>query len=165
MMFLFNNGEKRKATKGKSVSSDKKKRRTHKGPLLAGPFDHSVNLADRLEYRLNSAEKKLFQGMIIGEVVNMAYELNVRANLCLAYATGSTNSIIAEEMELARLDLEKAQKSNEELNLHIEELQKVAEEEWQKYSATLAKVRSVGRQLQQANEEMKKANEGLKLDL
>ncbi|KOM58075.1 hypothetical protein LR48_Vigan11g110900 [Vigna angularis] len=123
-------GEKRKVVKDKSVSSGKKKRRkVPEGPLLAGSFDSTVDLADRLEYRLNPEEKKLFHGMTIGEVVDLAYELNVRSNLCLAYAVGSAKSIIAEEFEAALLELEKAKKSNENLTRRVEEIQKMAEDE------------------------------------
>ncbi|KOM55380.1 hypothetical protein LR48_Vigan10g127200 [Vigna angularis] len=109
-------GEKRKVVKDKSVSwSKKKKRKVPDGPLLVGPFDSTVHLADCLEYRLNPEENKLFHGMTTGEAVDLAYELNVRANLCLAYAAGSAKSILAEELESARLDVAKAKKSNEDL--------------------------------------------------
>ncbi|KOM29888.1 hypothetical protein LR48_Vigan831s000600 [Vigna angularis] len=149
-------GEKRKAVKDKSVSSSKKKKRkVSDGPLLAGPFDSTVHLADRLEYRLNPEEKKLFHGMTTGEAVDLAYELNVRANLCLAYAAGSAKSILAEELESARLDLTKAQKSNEDLTRRVEQLQKMVEEERKKASTTLTQARSTARQLQKVNEELK----------
>ncbi|KOM26347.1 hypothetical protein LR48_Vigan252s005900 [Vigna angularis] len=121
----------------------------------ARPFDSTVHLADRLEYRLNPEEKKLFHRMTTGEAVDLAYELNVRANLCLAYAAGSAKSILAEELESTRLDSAKAQKSNEDLTRRIEKLQKMAEEERQKASATLTQARSTARQLQKVNEELK----------
>ncbi|KOM57885.1 hypothetical protein LR48_Vigan11g091800 [Vigna angularis] len=89
--------EKRKAIKDKSISSSKKiKRKVSAGPLPAGPFDSTVHLVDRLEYRLDPEEKKLFHGMTTGEAVDLAYELNVRANLCLAYAADSAKSIIGD---------------------------------------------------------------------
>lgn len=78
-------------------------------------------MADRLEYLLDP-EEKLFHGMTIDEVVDLTYELNVRSNLCLAYAAGSAKSIIVEELEAAQLDLEKVQKSNEDLSCRVEEL-------------------------------------------
>ncbi|BAT78828.1 hypothetical protein VIGAN_02156800 [Vigna angularis var. angularis] len=149
-------GGKRKVVKDKSVcSSKKKKRKVPEGPLMAGPFDSTVHLADRLEYRLDPEENKLLHGMTTGEVVDLAYELNVRSNLCLAYAAGSAKSIIAEELEVARLDLEKAKKSNEDLTRRVEELQKMAEDERQKASVILAKARNAARQLQKVNDDLK----------
>lgn len=152
-------GEKRKIPKDKFMSSSKKKRKIPEGPSLAGSFDLNVHLADRLEYHLAPEDKRLFHGMTTNDAMDMAYELNVQANLCLAYAAGFTNSIIVEELEAARLELEKAKKSNEELSLRFEKLQKTAEDKRQKASASLAKAQGISRQLQKANDDLKLASQ------
>lgn len=68
-----------------------------------------------LEYNLDPGEKKPFKGMTTTEALDMAYELNVRSNLCMAFAAGSAKSLIAEELEIATQDLENSQKGNKDL--------------------------------------------------
>lgn len=74
----------------------------------------------------------------------MTYEFNVRANLCLSFSVGLANAMVADELESARLELEKLQKSNDELIGRVTELQKTAEDKRQKHSDLVAKVRGTG---------------------
>ncbi|WVZ24344.1 hypothetical protein V8G54_002888 [Vigna mungo] len=70
------------------------------GPMITGPLDPNARIIDR---------------MTTIEPLDMAYKLNIRFNLCMAYAARSAKSFIAKELETARQDLEKSQKTNGDL--------------------------------------------------
>lgn len=63
----------KRKTQEKSLSPPK--RRKTNAPLLTGPLDPNVHVADRLRFNLSVKEKKPFKGMTPSESLNMAYEL------------------------------------------------------------------------------------------
>lgn len=111
---------KRKQSLEKTLSHPKKRKMS--GPLLAGPLDPNVHVADRLQFNLNAEEKKPFKEMTPSELLNMAYELIARASICMNYFVGTTKPLLVSELETAQQDLEKAQKENTTLTTRIEEI-------------------------------------------
>ncbi|KOM37569.1 hypothetical protein LR48_Vigan03g095100 [Vigna angularis] len=139
---------KRKMSREKSVSSNKKsKKKTLEGPLCTGPLDPSLSIVERLQYNLQPDEKKPFREMSPSEALDMAYEL-----------TGAAKSLMVEELETARQDLEAAQKENINLLLRLIETLKIAEDDCTKATTSLTQAKNTNRQL-------KRENDTLKLDL
>lgn len=91
--------------------------------MITGPLDPNMRIANHLQYNLDPEEKKPFKGIIVEEALDMAYEMNILSNLCMAYAAGPAKSFTAEELETTRQDLENSQKANEDLARHLEEAQ------------------------------------------
>lgn len=92
------------------------------GPLLTASLDLNVRIVERLQYNRTPEEKKPFIGMSPTEALDMTYELSAQANICMNYATGSTKSLVAEELDVVRQDLETTQKENTELSRRLKEL-------------------------------------------
>lgn len=93
--------------------------------------------------------------MIVGEAWDMAYELNVWSNICMAYVAGTTKSLMAKELETVWKDLEASLKANEDLTLHLIEALKKAEDDQEKAAAALTKAQNDGRFLQRSNDDLR----------
>lgn len=101
------------------------------------PLDPNVRITELLQYNLNLEEKLCFRGMSTVELLDMAYELNVWANICLTYAAGSTKSLMAKELEVAQKDLEASQKENQSFSLRLAEILKAAKDDREKVTTCL----------------------------
>lgn len=80
-----------------------------------------MHVAERLQFNLTPEENKPFKGMSRGEALDMAYELNAWASICMNYAADSTKSLLAEELDTVRQDLDAVEKKNTELSCCPEE--------------------------------------------
>ncbi|KOM29349.1 hypothetical protein LR48_Vigan647s001000 [Vigna angularis] len=118
---------KKKIPRDKPVPSNKKRKIT--GPLLSGPLDPHA--------------------------LNMAYELTARANICMNYAAGSTKSLLAEELDTVRQELESSKKANVELSLRLEDALKVAEDGRVKATTALTQAQDDLRKLRRSNDDLK----------
>lgn len=105
------------------------KRQKVMGPLLIGPLDPQVHVADCLQFNLTPEERVPFKGMTPSESLNMAYELIARASVCLNYAAGTTKPLLVAELETATHSLNQLKKENATLTARIEELTKPAEDD------------------------------------
>ncbi|XP_017429275.1 peptidyl-prolyl cis-trans isomerase FKBP62 isoform X5 [Vigna angularis] len=117
---------KRKSSKEKSSTSQKRsKRSSPEGPLLTGPLDPNVRVAKRVSNNLSSEENAFFKWMTSEEAADMAFELNVRAGICMAFSAGTPKeTAYAEELQAAQQDLEVVLKANEDLNRQLDEAKK-----------------------------------------
>ncbi|KOM25938.1 hypothetical protein LR48_Vigan205s007500 [Vigna angularis] len=144
---------KRKLSRDKPVSFNKKRKIT--SPLLSGPLDPLVHVAKWLQYNLTPKEKIPFKWMSTGKALDMAYELNARASICMNYAAGSTKSLLSEELDIVRQELETSQKENAELSRCLEEALKAFEESREKAATALTQAQDDLRQLKRTNDDLK----------
>lgn len=71
------------------------------------------------------------------------------------YAIGSAKSLMADELETTRKDLEVAQKENIDLSRRLNEALQAAKEDQEKATTSLNQARNTNRQLKQANDDLK----------
>ncbi|KOM27495.1 hypothetical protein LR48_Vigan431s000900 [Vigna angularis] len=95
---------KRKLPRDKPIPSNKK--RKIPSPLLFGPLEPHVQVAERIQFNLTPEEKIPFKQMLPSEALDMAYALTTRASICMNYDAGSIKSLLAEELDTVRQELE-----------------------------------------------------------
>ncbi|BAU01527.1 hypothetical protein VIGAN_11078000 [Vigna angularis var. angularis] len=147
------NDSKKKLPRDKGTPMNKKRKIT--GPVLFGPLDPLIHVAERLQYNPTPEEKIPFKRMSPGEASDMAYELIARASVCMNYAAGSTKSLLTEELDTVRQDLEASQKKNAELTRHLEEIMKIAEDNRAKVASALTQAQDDLRQLKRTSDDLK----------
>ncbi|KOM29070.1 hypothetical protein LR48_Vigan632s000500 [Vigna angularis] len=100
-------------------------------------------------------EKEYSKGMIEEEVSNMAYELAARSRVCMAYAASRRKVAAFVELQALQEKLEATVKSNEELTLRVAKVEKFVVDDKAKAKALLAEARTIARQLQRSNDDLK----------